>query len=120
MLKIYNRYIIKKFLNKFINISLIFLSLIFILNIFEEISFFGDSNINFFLPFILTFSSSPSVLFEIFPFIFLIASLLFFLDLINKNELEIFKVNGLNNLKIIMILFFTSMIVGLFLITFYC
>jgi len=49
----------------------------------------------------------------------LISSLFFFLDLINNNELEVFKINGLDNLKIIKILFFTSMILGLFLIIFY-
>ena len=58
---------------------------------------------------------------ELFPRVICksISSLLFFLDLINNNELEILKVNSLPNIKIIMILFFTSMVVGLFLITFY-
>ena len=119
MIAVYKKYLIKKFLKKIISVSIGFLSLIIILNILDEISFFKDLQVNFWLPLILTFSNSPSVLFEIFPFIFLISSLLFFLDLINDNELEVFKINGLDNLKIIKILFFTSMIVGLFLITFY-
>jgi len=119
MIAVYKKYLIKKFLRKLVNVSLIFLSLIIILNIFDEISFFKDLDVNFLIPFYLTFSSAPSVLFEIFPFIFLISSLLFFLDLINNNELEILKVNSLPNIKIIIILFFTSMVVGLFLITFY-
>ena len=119
MIAVYKKYLIKKFLRKLINVSLVFLSLIIVLNIFDEISFFENLNVNFFIPFFLTFSSAPSTLFEIFPFVFLISSLLFFLDLINNNELEILKVNSLQNIKIIMILFFTSMIVGLFLITFY-
>jgi len=119
MIAVYKKYLIKKFLKKIISVSIGFLSLIIILNILDEISFFKDLQVDFWLPLILTFSNSPSVLFEIFPFIFLISSLLFFLDLINDNELEVFKINGLDNLKIIKILFFTSMIVGLFLITFY-
>ena len=119
MIAVYKKYLIKKFLKKIISVSIGFLSLIIILNILDEISFFKDLQVDFWLPLILTFSNSPSVLFEIFPFIFLISSLLFFLDLINDNELEVFKINGLDNLKIIKILFFTSMIVGLFLIVFY-
>jgi lipopolysaccharide export system permease protein len=119
MIFIYKKYLIKKFLKKIINVSTIFLSLILILNIFDEISFFENLNVSLLLPFVLTLSNSPSILFEIFPFIFLISSLFFFLDLINNNELEVFKINGLDNLKIIKILFFTSMILGLFLIIFY-
>ena len=67
-------------------------------------------------PFILTLSNAPSVLFEIFPFIFLISSQFFFLELIDKNELEFLKVHGLNNIKIIKILSSTSIILGIFLI----
>ena len=119
MINVYKKYLIKKFLKKIFNVSIVFLFLILILNIFEEISFFEKSEVNFMTPFLLTFLNSSSILFEIFPFIFLISSLLFFLNLINDNELEVFKVNGLSNLKIIKILFFTSMALGLFLIIFF-
>ena len=40
MFKTYEKYIIKNFITKFIMISIIFLSLIIILSILEEISFF--------------------------------------------------------------------------------
>ena len=119
MLSIYQKYLIKKFLQKILKVSMIFLLLIIILNTFDEISFFKELDVSFLFPFILTLSNAPSVLFEIFPFIFLISALLFFLDLINFNELDVLKVNGLNNLKIIKILFFTSTILGLFLVVFY-
>ena len=117
MFKIYQKYLIKTFLKKIIIVSLIFLSLVLILNVFEEISYFKDLDVNILFPFMLTVANAPSVLFEIFPFIFLISSLLFFLELINKNELEVFKINGLNNIKIIITLFLTSLIAGIFLIT---
>ena len=119
MINIYKKYLIKKFLKKIISVSIVFLFLIVVLNIFEEISFFEKSEVNFMTPLLLTFLNSSSILFEIFPFIFLISSLLFFLNLINDNELEVFKVNGLSNLKIIKILFFTSIALGLFLIIFF-
>ena len=63
--------------------------------------------------------NAPATIFEIFPFIFLISTQLFFLELIDKNELEVLKINGLNNLKIIKILFFSSFLMGLFLLAFY-
>ena len=119
MITVYKKYLIKKFLKKIFIFLIIFLSLIMILNTLDEISFFKDLQVDFWFPLFLTFANSPSILFEIFPFIFLISSLLFFLDLINEGELEVFKINGLDNFKIIKILFFTSMIVGFFLVTFY-
>tara|TARA_B100000780_G_scaffold92498_1_gene64111 strand:- start:278 stop:1357 length:1080 start_codon:yes stop_codon:yes gene_type:complete len=119
MIKTFEKYLIKLFLTKILNISLIFFSLVFILSIFEEISFFQKSDVNFFLPFLLTVLNTPSTLFEIFPFIFLISSQFFFLELINKNELEVLKTNGLDNFKVIRILFFSSFILGLILVIFY-
>ena len=74
MLKTYGKYLIKNFLGKFLSISLIFLSLIIILSILEEISFFKNLEINFFYPYFLTLLNAPITLFEIFPFIFLLTS----------------------------------------------
>ncbi len=116
MIKIYQNYLIKLFLKKIILLSGIFLSLIFILTIFEEISYFKNIDIGIYFPFLLTILNTPSTLFEIFPFIFLISSQFFFLELIDKNELEFLKVHGLNNIKIIKILSSTSIILGFFLI----
>ena len=119
MFKIYIKYIIKKFLNKFISISLIFLSLIFILNIFEEISFFKNVNANFLTPYFLTFLNTPITLFELFPFIFLLSVQIFFNEIFIKNELTLFKNVGLSNLKIITTLFLFSIFLGFIIIIFY-
>ena len=115
MIKTYEYYLIKLFTKKILTISSIFLSLILILSILDEISFFKDLETNFFFPFLITILNAPSTLFQIFPFVFLISAQFFFLDLINKDELEILKVNGLNNLKIIKIIFLTSFALGLIL-----
>ena len=119
MIKTFESYLIKLFFKKILNISLIFLSLVFILSIFDEISFFKDLDINFFFIFFITALNVPSTLFELFPFIFLISTQLFFLELISKNELEVLKINGLNNSKIIKILFLTSFVLGLILVSIY-
>jgi lipopolysaccharide export system permease protein len=119
MIKSFQLYLIKLFLKKILTISLIFLSLVFILSVFDEISFFKNAETNFFFPFFITMLNTPSTLFEIFPFIFLISTQFFFLELIDKNELEVLKIHGLNNFKIIKILFYTSFILGLFLVCFF-
>ena len=119
MIKTYENYLIRLFVNKILVVSLVFFSLIIILSVFEEINFFKELDVNFLFPFFMTLLNLPSTLFEIFPFIFLISTQFFFLDLINKNELEVLKINGLGNLKIIKILFFTSFFLGLLLVAIY-
>ena len=117
MIKTFELYLIVLFLKKILNIFLIFFALVFILNLFEEISFFKDLKVDTFFPVMLSGLSVPATLFEIFPFIFLIGTQFFFLDIIDKNELDILKINGLNNLRILRTLFLTSFLVGFILIT---
>ena len=114
MLKIYQKYLINNFLTKFCYISIIFFSLIIILSLLEEISFFKDLEINFLYPYFLTLLNAPITLFEIFPFIFLLTTQFLFYDLFKSDELNLLKKNGLNNLKIVKILFFLSICIGIF------
>ena len=58
--------------------------------------------------------NAPSLMFEIFPFIFLITSKFFYLKLIEKNELEILNSNGIDNLKLIFHLSLISALFGVF------
>ena len=119
MFKIYQRYIINNFLVKFINITLIFFSLTVILGILEEISFFKNLNKNILYPYFLTLLNAPITLFEIFPFIFLLTTQFLFYDLFKREELNLLKKNGLDNLKIIKILFLLSLVIGIFNILIY-
>ena len=117
MIKTFELYLILLFAKKILNTFLIFFTLIFILNLFEEINFFKDLQTNPFFPIILSGLNAPATLFEIFPFIFLIGTQFFFLDIIDKNELEILKINGLSNIRILKTLFITSLLFGFILIT---
>ena len=117
MIKKFELYLIILFLKKILNIFFIFFALVFILNLFEEINFFKDLEVSPFFPLFLSSLNVPSTLFEIFPFIFLIGTQFFFLDLNDKNELEILKINGLSNTRVLRTLFFTSFILGFILMT---
>ena len=112
MLRTYEKYIVKNFTNKFITITIVFLSLIIILSVLEEISFFKNTEVNFALPYLITFLGAPITLFEIFPFIFFISTQFLFYDLFKKDELSLLKINGLSNIKIIKILSLFSFFVG--------
>ena len=117
IIKTYNLYIIKNFLISLANVSLIFFALIFILNIFEEINFFKDLDVSIGIPIFLTFLNIPSILFEIFPFIFLITTQFFFIKLIEQNENISFKNFGLSNSKIIKLLAILSFLIGVIIVT---
>ena len=78
-IKTYQKYLIKTFLYLLLQISLVFFSLVLILNIFEEINYFKDTNVGFVYPIILTLLNGPSILYSIFPFIFLITTKFFFI-----------------------------------------
>ena len=115
--KIYAKHLYSTFFHRFILITLIFSSLIFILNIFEELKFFNDhDNIGIGYPILLTILNLPSILFEIFPFIFLISTQFFFMKFYNNNELLIFRNNGINNLKIIGHICFLVFLIGIVII----
>ena len=104
----YKLYILKKFTKKIFLISSIFFALILIINLLEEINFLKDVEDNIFLPFILSFLNAPSLMYEIFPFIFLIATQFFFIEIIENKEFLIFKQLGLSNLKLLNFLLIIS------------
>jgi lipopolysaccharide export system permease protein len=89
-------------------------SLAFILNLLSELDFFREINVEINFPIFLAFLNSPSMIFEMFPFIFLIAAQLFFIKLFDNKEIEILKYSGLKNSKIIIFLCMISLICGLF------
>ena len=120
MIKTYQSYIIKSFSKIFLYVFFIFLFLTIILNIFEEISFFKNTNVSLLFPLYMTFLNTPSVIYETFPFIFFIATQFFFIKLLDREELDIFKKISLSNTKLILILSTFSLIIsGLIIIIFY-
>ena len=119
MLKVYRKYIIKKYLYSLLQLILVFASLIFILNIFEEINFLKDKDVSFYYALTLTFLNLPSILYEISPFIFLISGQFFFIKILENNELDALKKFGLSNTNIINTISITAFIFGIFVIIFF-
>ena len=116
-MKTYIYFLCLTFLKSFVNIFLIMLSLVFILNILKEIEFFNNTDVSVLYPIYLSLMNTPSQIFEMFPFIFLISTQFFFIKLFSNNEINIFKYSGLNNFKIINILSVLSFFIGILIIT---
>ena len=68
IIKTYQIYLSKIFATTLLKTFIVFLSLAFILNIFEEINFFKDLKVSIAIPVFLTLLNIPSILFDIFPF----------------------------------------------------
>ena len=116
-MKTYTKFLVNGFIKSFLNVFFVMISLVFILNILKEIEFFSNKEVHSLYPIYLSIMSSPSIIFEMFPFIFLIATQFFFLKLFNNNELDIFKYSGLKNVKILQILSLVSFFAGILTIT---
>ena len=118
-MKTYIKFIINLFNVSFLKIFIIFFIIILLSNTLEQVEFFKDIDLSFFYLFFLSFLNTPSVLFEILPFIFLLSTQVFFIQLIEKNELQVFKYIGLNNIKIVKILSLYSFTLGIVLVIFF-
>ena len=118
-MKVYIKFLINLFNSSFLKVFFTFFIIILITNILEQIDFFENDNISFYFLVFLSFLNTPSIIFEIFPFIFLLSTQIFFIYLIDKKELDVFKYTGLNNLKIIKIIGLYTFVMGLILIVFF-
>jgi len=116
-MKTYTKFLVGGFIKSFLNVFFVMMSLVFILNILKEIEFFSNKDVNSLYPIYLSIMSSPSIIFEMFPFIFLIGTQFFFIKLFNNDEINIFKYSGLKNIQIIKILSLVSFFIGILTIT---
>ncbi len=117
--KQYHYYLTKLFLKNIGIILLVFIFLSFFLNIFEEIKYFENKENELYYPIFLTILNIPSIIFEILPFIFLLGVMFFFINLYEKEEIELLRSNGINNSKITFIISLSSLAMGIILILFY-
>ena len=118
-MKVYIKYIIKNFVKLLFIVSSIFFILVLLLNLLQELDFFKNTNESLYYPLLLNILNAPSILIDIFPFIFLISTQFLLISLIDKNELIILKNFGIDNLKLISIISFISFIASLFIIIFF-
>ena len=102
------------FFKSLIYVLTITICLVFILNLLGELEFFKNTDVDIYFTLFLALINSPSMIFEMFPFIFLLATQLFFIKLFENKEIEILKYSGLKNSKIIFFLSIISLICGLF------
>ena len=115
-MKTYIKFLSIIFFKSFFYVTLVMLSLVFILNIISELEFFNEINVGVDFTLLLSLLNSPSMIFEMFPFIFLITTQFFFIKLFNNNELEVFKYSGLKNSNILKIISIISFISGVIII----
>ncbi len=119
ILKQYENYLTKLFLKNIFIILVVFIFLSFFLNIFEEIKYFENKGNDLYYPVVLTILNIPSIIFEILPFIFLLGVMFFFISLYDNNEIELLRSNGIDNMKITMLISLVSLITGIILIFVY-
>ena len=113
---LFKKYFFIKYSKIILNVTLAFIALGIILNIFEEVNFFKDHGVGFLLPLSLTFLKVPSMIYKLFPFIFLFSSIILFLNFIQSEEIIVLKVTGISNFRIIFFPALISLIFGIFIV----
>ena len=114
---IFKKYFFIEYSKIVLNVTLAFLALGIILNIFEEVNFFKDHAVGFLLPLSLTFLKVPGMIYKLFPFIFLISSIILFLNFVQSEEIIALKIAGVSNFRIIFFPALISLIFGIFIVT---
>jgi lipopolysaccharide export system permease protein len=112
-----NKYLSKEFSKIVLNTILIFFSLGFIMNLFEEINFFKDINVGIGIPILLTSLKVPTLMHNMLPFIVLISGIWFFLKIKKSDEITAMKVSGMSNIFVILVPSSVAVILGIFFIT---
>ena len=115
-MKTYIKFLSLIFIKSFFYVMIIMFSLVLILNTLSELDFFKEINVGIEFTLFLSLLNSPSMIFEMFPFIFLISTQLFFINLFNNNELEVFKYSGLKNSSILFIIGVVTFFLGILII----
>ncbi len=116
IINIHKQYLLKKFLKKLFLVSGIFLILILIINLIEEANFLKNSETNFITPLILSSLNAPSLLYEMFPFIFLISTQFFFIDIFENREIFTLRQFGMDNFNLLRFLTGVSFVLGFIVI----
>jgi len=117
MLKSINRYIIKEFLKNLLIVIVVIFSIILIITLLEEFTYFKSKQDLKFIQFIIfTFLKIPNLLFNLFPFIVLFTGILFYLKIYNYNEIISLRVMGYSNIQIILIPALTCFVLGYLII----
>ncbi len=114
---ILSRYIALEFGKTIVIMSLGFLSLGFIITLFEEINLFKDFDVSFNIPILLSLLFVPSMFYEMFPFVILLSGIWYFRKIKKNDEIIALKVSGLSNLSVIIIPSILSLVIGIFFIT---
>ena len=118
-MKTYTKFLIINFVKSLIYVSIVLFGLIIILNFLGELEFFKKENVKTYFPIYLAVLNAPSFIFEMFPFNFLLATQLFFLNLFEDNQIQIFKYSGLKNSQIVSIISISTFLISILLIFFF-
>ncbi len=116
-MQIYIKFLTSIYFRSLFYVLGVMISLVFILNYLGELDFFQKIEIKTHFTIFLALLNSPTMIFDMSPFIFLIAIQIFFIKLFDNSELVTLKYSGLKNSKIIRILMILSFLTGILIIT---
>ena len=116
IISIHKLFLLKKFIKKIFLVSIVFFILVMIINLIEEANFLKESETSFLTPILLTTLNAPSLLYEMFPFIFLISTQFFFIEIFENKEIYTLRQFGVDNFSLLKFLSLSSFLLGFIII----
>jgi lipopolysaccharide export system permease protein len=115
--KLFNRYIAKNFLIKFLQVTLGFSVLIFFINILEVLDKVSGSDTPLWPIIEMAFLQIPDFLNDVVPSLVLISAIIAFFSLSSKSEITIIRMSGFSLWQILKPVAFLAFLLGVFWVT---
>lgn len=107
------RYILRKFLRSILGVFLVIALVVLLFSAVENLRRYGDAGAQPGDIFVITLLQAPEVLYQIFPLVLMLASLLTFLGLARTSELVVMRASGISALRLLRVPVFATIALGI-------
>lgn len=109
---ILDRYFARRFLQAFVLIGAVFLTLIMLIDMIEQARRFEDVEISFGQLFGLTLLAAPAAINEILPLLMILATIVLFVGLARSSELVVTRATGRSGIRALAAPVFVALVIG--------
>ena len=106
------RYVVRRFLMAVVNVQLVIAILVLLFGGVENLRRFGDSDASLIDIAVITALQAPEVLYEVFPLVVMLASLVTFLGFARTSELVVLRAAGVSALRLIAVPVLAGLVLG--------
>ncbi|SHE45065.1 lipopolysaccharide export system permease protein [Ruegeria intermedia] len=115
---ILDRYLARRFLQSFLVIGAIFLTLMFLIDLIEQLRRFGDANLSFGQLLQLTLLNTPAAISEMLPLLMILSTIALFVGLARSSELVVTRAIGRSGIRALAAPAMVALVIGCLAVAF--